>query len=178
MVIDRSLSLEDLKANLERFWMLSAQKIANIHRNYDHSLGSPVYTVKGQYTTRGWTEWTQGFEFGSAILQFDATEDYDFLKIGRHATLEKMAEHVSHFGVHDHGFNNISTYGNLLRLMKEGRIEYNPWEQNFYELALKLSGSVQAKRWTKIRDGGFIYSFNGPHSLFVDTIRSVRSLVV
>jgi len=24
--------------------------------------------------------------------------------------------------VHDHGFNNISTYGNLLRLMREGKI--------------------------------------------------------
>jgi unsaturated chondroitin disaccharide hydrolase len=37
---------------------------------------------------------------------------------------------------------------------------------------------VQAGRWTKIKDGGFIYSFNGPHSLFVDTIRSCRILVV
>ena len=30
--------------------------------------------------------------------------------------LEKMAPHISHTGVHDHGFNNVSTYGNLLRL--------------------------------------------------------------
>ena len=35
----------------------------------------------------------------------------------------KMAAHVSHVGVHDHGFNNVSTYGNLLRLMNEGRID-------------------------------------------------------
>jgi hypothetical protein len=54
----------------------------------------------------------------------------------------------------------------------------NEWEKNFYELAIKISGTVQANRWTKIRDGGFIYSFNGPHSLFVDTIRSVRILMV
>ena len=33
-----------------------------------------------------------------------------------------MAPHVTHVGVHDHGFNNVSTYGNLLRLMNEGRI--------------------------------------------------------
>ena len=59
-----------------------------------------------------------------------------------------MAAHVSHFGVHDHGFNNVSTYGNLLRLMNEGRIAENPWERHFYELALKLSGAVQARRWT------------------------------
>ena len=45
-------------------------------------------------------------------------------------------------------------------------------------MALQLSGAIQAKRWTTIPDGGYIYSFNGPHSLFVDTIRSVRALVV
>ena len=48
-----------------------------------------------------------------------------------------------------------------------------------YELALKVSGAVQARRWTRTADGGgFIYSFNGPHSLFVDTIRSLRALAV
>ena len=89
-----------------------------------------------------------------------------------------MAPHISHTGVHDHGFNNLSTYGNLLRLMNEGKIQHNEWEKNFYELALKISGAVQASRWTKTHDGGFIYSFNGPHSLFVDTIRSCRILVI
>jgi hypothetical protein len=90
-----------------------------------------------------------------------------------------MAPHVSHVGVHDHGFNNISTYGNLLRLAAEGRYEAGPWERRFYELALKVSGAVQAHRWTSTADGGgFIHSFNGPHSLFADTIRSLRSLAV
>jgi unsaturated chondroitin disaccharide hydrolase len=72
----------------------------------------------------------------------------------------------------------VSTYGNLLRLMKEGKIAFNEWEKDFYSLALKISGAIQARRWTKIKDGGFIYSFNGPHSLFVDTIRSCRSLIL
>ena len=89
-----------------------------------------------------------------------------------------MASHVTHQGVHDHGFNNISTYGNLLRLMTEGKIPYNDWEKHFYTLALKVSGAVQAMRWTSIKTGGFIYSFNGPQSLFVDTVRSCRILLV
>ena len=89
-----------------------------------------------------------------------------------------MAPHISHTGVHDHGFNNVSTYGNLLRLMNEGKIPFNEWEKNFYELALKISGAVQASRWTSIKDGGFIHSFNGAHSLFVDTIRSCRALIL
>ena len=178
MIINYNLTPKDLSEKLNRFWQLSGEKILLIDNEYDTAKGSPVFTAQGKYTTRGWTEWTQGFQYGSAILQYDATGDEQFLESGRKATVEKMAPHVGHFGVHDHGFNNVSTYGNLLRLMREGKTPQNDWEKHFYELALKLSGSVQAKRWTKINDGGFIYSFNGPHSLFVDTIRSVRALIV
>lgn len=90
-----------------------------------------------------------------------------------------MAPHLTHMGVHDHGFNNVSTYGNLLRLHNEGKVKAQEWEKRFYELALQCSGAVQARRWTTIHDGtGYIYSFNGPQSLFVDTIRSLRSLAI
>ena len=179
MRIDETIQPGDLEGKIDRFWELSAQKIRLIEAHYDKSQGSPVFTVRGQYTTRGWTEWTQGFQFGSAILQFDATGDAEFLEIGRTRTLAEMAPHVTHMGVHDHGFNNVSTYGNLRRLMNEGRIGEDPWERSFYELALKCSGAVQARRWTRIADGGgYIYSFNGPQSLFVDTIRSCRALAV
>jgi unsaturated chondroitin disaccharide hydrolase len=176
--INPSLKSTDLTGKLNRFWELSGEKIKLLELNYDNAAGSPVYTVNGRYTTRGWTEWTQGFQFGSAILQFDATGEQSFLEMAKKNTVGAMAPHVSHTGVHDHGFNNVSTYGNLLRLMKENKIVFNEWEKNFYELALKVSGAVQAGRWTVIKDGGFIHSFNGPHSLFVDTIRSCRSLVV
>lgn len=176
--INNGLSPADFKTKLKRFWELSAQKINLIETQYDASKGSPVFTVGGKYSTRGWTEWTQGFQYGSAILQYDATGESAMLETARKKTIDVMAPHVSHIGVHDHGFNNVSTYGNLLRLMHEGKIPFNEWEKNFYELALKISGAVQASRWTVIKDGGFIHSFNGPHSLFVDTIRSCRSLVV
>jgi len=176
--IDYSLKAADLTNKLKRFWELSGEKINLLEKNYDNAKGSPVFTINGKYTTRGWTEWTQGFQFGSAILQYDATGEKSFLESGRKKTLEVMAPHISHTGVHDHGFNNVSTYGNLLRLMKEDKTPFNEWEKNFYELALKISGAVQAGRWTVIKNGGFIHSFNGPHSLFVDTIRSCRALVV
>jgi unsaturated chondroitin disaccharide hydrolase len=176
--IDQSLKPADFSGKLKRFWQLSDQKIRLIGSQYDESKGSPVFTVKGKYSTMGWTEWTQGFQYGSALLQYDSTGDKQTLESAKKRILEKMAPHISHMGVHDHGFNNISTYGNLLRLMQEGKIPFDEWEKNFYELALKISGAVQASRWTSVKGGGFIHSFNGPHSLFVDTIRSVRALTV
>jgi hypothetical protein len=177
--IDKQLTAKKLLPKIYRLFELSAEKILSIEKTWKAEQGTPVFTVKGKYTSRGWTEWTQGFQYGSALLQFDAMGNERFLEIGRRGTIERMATDVSHTGVHDHGFNNVSTYGNLLRLMREGKIPWNDREKEFYELALKVSGAVQASRWTKLADGtGFIHSFNGPHSLFVDTIRSCRVLAV
>lgn len=176
--IDYEIKPGDLSGKLKRFWDLSREKIHLINKQYDESKGSPVFTANGRYSTRGWTEWTQGFQYGSVILQFDATGDKELLEYARNKILQNMAFHLSNIGVHDHGFNNVSTYGNLLRLMVEGKIPWNEWENNFYRLALKISGAVQASRWTTIKNGGFIHSFNGPHSLFVDTIRSCRALTL
>jgi unsaturated chondroitin disaccharide hydrolase len=176
--INNTLKPGDLIGSLQCFWDLSGEKIKLIEKDYDAKKGSPVFTAAGKYTTRGWTEWTQGFQYGSSVLQYDVTGEAWFLNVAKEKTVKLMAPHISHIGVHDHGFNNISTYGNLLRLMKEGKIPQQEWEKNFYELALKISGAVQASRWTPTKSGGFIHSFNGAHSLFVDTIRSCRALIV
>jgi len=177
--IDSSLTPKALQPAVERLFSLSAQKIHALQKRWNAKDGTPVFTVAGKYTSRGWTEWTQGFQFGAGVLQFDATGDAKALEMGRQGTRLHMASHVSHIGVHDHGFNNVSTYGNLLRLAREGKISADQGEVDFYEIALKVSGAVQAARWTDLPDNlGYIYSFNGPHSLFADTIRSLRALAV
>lgn len=188
MQIDQAIQHADLTGSLSRLFELAAQKVRLIEGAWDPSRGTPVFTIEGKYTSRGWTEWTQGFQYGCAILAFDVTDDAELLEIGRKNTLERMAAHVTHTGVHDHGFNNLSTYGNLRRLMREGKIPHNAWENHFYELAIKASGAVQAARWSGVAVPkpvalsanstalGYIYSFNGPHSLFIDTMRTIRIL--
>ena len=176
--IDRTRTPKDLLGNINTLFELSAAKIYWLEKSWDPKNGAPVFTVQGRYTARGWTEWTEGFQYGSALLQFDATGAREFLDLGRDRTLTRMAPHLTHTGVHDHGFNNVSTYGALWRMAHEQRIDATDWEVRFYELALKVSGAVQARRWTSIPGGGFIHSFNGAHSLFVDTIRSLRALAL
>ena len=177
--INNQLRPADLNGKIKTLWEASAPKILSIDQDDVPGAATPVFTVKGKYTARGWTEWTQGFVYGSALYQFDATGDASFLELGRNKTVTRMAHHITHIGVHDHGFNNVSSYGNLRRLAGEGRFDATQYERHFYDLALKCSGAVQAMRWTRTTDGGgFIYSFNGPHSLFADTIRSLRALAV
>jgi unsaturated chondroitin disaccharide hydrolase len=184
------LSPADLIGAADRVFGLAVKKVVELDRSWDPARGTPVFTVAGRYTTRGWTEWTQGFQYGCALLAFDATGERNLLDLGRSNTVRLMAPHVTHTGVHDHGFNNLSTYGNLRRLMREGKIPTDAWELAFYEMALKASGAVQASRWSGVATGtasplsanstslGYVYSFNGPHSLFVDTLRTVRILGV
>ncbi|HEV7298525.1 MAG TPA: hypothetical protein VGN72_04110 [Tepidisphaeraceae bacterium] len=187
---NNALTPADLKPALTRLFEIAGKKARLLDNAWDPKNGTPVFTVDGKYTTRGWTEWTQGFQYGWPILVYDVTGEKAMLELGRSNTLKLMAPHVTHIGVHDHGFNNLSTYGNLRRLMLEGRIERNEWELNFYEMAIKVSGAVQAARWSgthpvpssKYTAGGaalgYVYSFNGPHSLFVDTMRTIRILGV
>jgi len=193
MKINATLTPAKLTKKTARVFELAGEKIRSIDAAWDPSKGTPVFTVQGKYTSRGWTEWTQGFQFGMAFLHFDATGDTAMLERGRVKTVRHMASHVSHVGVHDHGFNNVSTYGNQRRLMLEGKTRFNQAELDYTEMALKASGAVQAARyattqykqpWSPIAGAagvapsGYVYSFNGPQSLFSDTIRSMRSLVV
>ncbi|MBM3843057.1 MAG: glycosyl hydrolase, partial [Verrucomicrobia bacterium] len=193
MKINNRLTAKALLPKTDRVFELAGRKIRALDAAWDPAKGTPVFTWKGQYTSRGWTEWTQGFQFGMAFLHFDATGDEELLRLGREKTVRHMASHVSHVGVHDHGFNNVSTYGNLRRLILEGRLPADQREVDYTEIALKASGAVQAARYVPtayrqpwsplagaagVAPSGYVYSFNGPQSLFADTIRSMRSLVV
>jgi len=175
MKVERQRTPQELAPAITRLFELASEKTKRIAARWKVNMGAPVVTRAGEYAGRNWTQWTQGFAYGNAILCYDITRDAKLLQIGRENTLQHMAEHITHIGVHDHGFNNLSTYGQLRRLMQEGIIPHNEWEMNFYELALKNSGAVQAARWTDLPEGaGFIHSFNGAHSLFIDTMRTIR----
>lgn len=181
-MIDTSefIPLGAFKKPIARMWEISGEKLIAIEERLavseDEAL---VYTRNGRYTSQDWTDWTRGFQVGSMLLQAEAEDSSLLFEWGRSNTIERIQHHLTHFGVHDHGFTVTSTYGALLRLMDEHFIEYNEWERNCYVQALLTSGSVQAHRWTELGRGyGYIHSFNGPHSLFADTIRSLRALAI
>src|ERR1700757_3612400 len=121
MKIPGKIAAAAMKAPIQRLFELASAKPAALDQRWNASDGAPVFTAAGKYTARSWTQWTQGFQYGNALLCFDVTGDKKLLAIGRDHTLNDMAEHLTHTGVHDHGFNNLSTYGQLRRLMLEGK---------------------------------------------------------
>src|SRR3954454_17099439 len=94
--IEGSRTARGLLPAITRVFELSAGKIAAIEQAWRPEHGAPVFTIEGRYAARGWTEWTQGFQFGSALLQFDATGDPQFPELGRGRTVERMAPHLTH----------------------------------------------------------------------------------
>src|SRR5258708_3483229 len=100
MKIDERITLAALQKPLAGLFELASEKVAALDRSWDASKGTPVFTINGQYATRGWTEWTQGFQYGCALLTFDATREQGLLEMGRHNTVRFMAPHVTHVGVH------------------------------------------------------------------------------
>ena len=177
--IDPALTPKDLQPRLERLFELSAVKVRLLEREWNPRRGAPVTTVRGKYVPREWTDWTRGFQYGSLLLQFDATGDLWCLERARRRIAQYMTGYARNTEVHDHGFNIVSTFGGLVRLAQEGRLEGRDNEAASWARTLRTSGTVQASRWTPTVDGqGYIYSFNGRHSLFADTLRSLRSLAL
>src|SRR5215831_1708632 len=101
MQINAAPSIGDVGAMAKRAFDLARPKIKRLDQSWDPAKGTPVFTINGEYATRGWTEWTQGFQYGCALLAFEATGDRELLESGRKNTVERMAPHVTHTGVHD-----------------------------------------------------------------------------
>ena len=90
--IDDSLTVKDLVPALRRLFELSGKKIEKLEKRWNPAHGTPVFTVAGKYATRGWTEWTQGFQFGGAVLQFRLIALYVKRKIIQHTELRVLLQ--------------------------------------------------------------------------------------
>ena len=65
MKINTALTKHLLAKKAQHVFELSAQKIYSMEQSWNPEQGAPVFTIDGRYTSRGWTEWTQGFQFGA-----------------------------------------------------------------------------------------------------------------
>ena len=150
MHIDRTRRPATCCPKIERMFELSAGKIRSLETTWPAEAGAPVFTVERPLSVARLDRMDPGLPVRLGDAAVRRHRRHRVPRAGpRRGRVERMAPHLTHVGVHDHGFNNVSTYGGLWRLAREGRIDAPPWELRFYELALKVSGAVQARRWTQ-----------------------------
>ena len=118
---------------------LSAAKILSLQKTWNPGKGTPVFTVKGNN--------------GPRVDRVDAGLSVRFRAVafrchwrttvsGRSSANKRIAltaTHPMHFGVHDHGFNNISSFNGVFAA-DAGENSIQRIQRDFYELRRKCQG--------------------------------------
>jgi unsaturated chondroitin disaccharide hydrolase len=133
---------------------------------------APIYTENGIWTRPSfiWTDWCPGFYAGMMWLAHEYTGDAKWR--GHAEEYTRALEHRKFDrDVHDLGFIFMSTADRWYRLLPDD----DPTKQWLKDLLI-TAGTIQSFRWKETGDDHYIYSFNGPQSLFIDIMMNIRIL--
>src|SRR5437867_6038093 len=138
------------------FAAAQASRIIEQHAGY-----YPMYTVGGKWNREGerWTHWCEGFFPGILWLLYRHTKDEKWASVARKLSRALEPRQFDR-NVHDLGFLFFSTY---LR-------EFNLFGDAHCRDVLIQAGRTLALRRQK---GGYLASFIGPQSLFIDVMMNV-----
>jgi unsaturated chondroitin disaccharide hydrolase len=122
---------------------------------------APMYTVGGKWGREGerWTHWCEGFFPGILWLLYKHTNDESW-RAPAEALSRALEPRRLDRTVHDLGFLFTSTY---LRWLKLGGGEH------VLQVAIEAGQTLALRR----QKGGYLASFVGPHSLFIDVMMNV-----
>jgi unsaturated chondroitin disaccharide hydrolase len=126
-----------------------------------HPGRSPMYTVGGAWGREGelWTHWCEGFYPGIYWLLHKSTGEAFWREAAERAS--RALEPRKHDrAVHDLGFLFLSTYLRWYRLTGEPALR---------DVLIEAGRTLALRR----QKGGYLASFLGPHSLFVDVMMNV-----
>lgn len=127
----------------------------------NHPGYAPMYTVGGKWNREGerWTHWCEGFYPGIFWLLHKTTGD-SFWRLHAEEYSRNLEPRRFDRNVHDLGFLFFSTYLRWYRLTGD-----EPLKQVLIDAGRTLALRRQV--------GGYLSSFVGPHSLFIDIMMNV-----
>ena len=133
---------------------------------------APIWTEGGAWYRQPdmWTDWTPGFYAGQMWLLHKLLKDDFWAQKAREHSTALLPRRLDR-DVHDLGFIFLSSYGRWI----EQTDADDPARRELVD-AVVTAATVQSERWNGATDEGFIYSFNGPQSLFIDIMMNVRLL--
>ena len=133
---------------------------------------APIFTEKGRWSRPDfiWTDWCPGFYAGMMWLAFERTGEMKWRQAAEEFT-RKLEPRKLDRDVHDLGFIFMSTAERWHHLLPDG----DATKQWLREL-LVTAGTTQSLRWKDTGEDHYIFSFNGPQSLFIDIMMNIRLL--
>jgi len=161
-----------LKNKLENAFDFALQQLDRMIQQWPVNKPAPVYTEKGRWTRPNymWTDWCPGFFAGMMWLAFERTGEPAWLQRAEQYT-RALEPRKFDRDVHDLGFIFMSTADRWYRLLPDD----DPMKARLADWLI-TAGTVQSFRWQNAGKDPYIYSFNGPHSLFIDIMMNIRLL--
>lgn len=172
MNIIQDINQKDLRAKIERAFNFGVSQVERMTRKWPCHKPAPIYTENGVWTRPQfmWTDWCPGFYAGMMWLAFERTGEMRWRQVAEEYS--RALEHRKFDrDVHDLGFIFMSTADRWHKLLPEG----DPTKQWLKDLLI-TAGTIQSFRWKETGEDHYIYSFNGPQSLFVDIMMNIRVL--
>jgi unsaturated chondroitin disaccharide hydrolase len=162
-------------AHLNPFWSalhFAASQLEKTCKSWPPDRPAPVHTIGGKwYRPRDlWTDWTPGFLAGQLWILSRLTGE-GWAREKAEAYTKKIAPRRFDRDVHDLGFLFLSSYRRWLEALEPG----DPLAGRLEDV-LVTAATVQSFRWQGNGPHGYIYSFNGPQSLFIDILMNARLL--
>ena len=174
MLKEPELPQKALHAAAEQAVGFAARQVHATRQSWPPEGPAPVYTQQGRWHRPAdlWTDWTPGFYAGQMWILHRITGEASWRTAAEVHTVPLKQRRFDR-DVHDLGFIFLPTWRRWYDLLEPG----DP-RREILEDVLVTAGTVQSFRWREAPDGtdGFVYSFNGPQSLFIDTLMNVRLL--
>jgi unsaturated chondroitin disaccharide hydrolase len=161
-----------LRSRIEETFRFGIAQLSKMLSKWTVDRPAPIHTVHGVWWRPDfvWTDWCSGFYAGMMWLAFEHTGDPTW-RAAAEAHTRKLEGRKLDRDVHDLGFIFMPTVNRWHDLLPAADAE-KPWlaEQ------LVTAASTLAQRWQGAGEDHYIYSFNGPQSLFVDVMMNIGLL--
>ena len=164
--------LKSLRPRLRQALDHAENRVAALIPKWPAGSPAPIYTVDGKWHRQKdvWTDWTPGFYAGLMWILFEFTGKEEWREQAIRFTIPLEPRKFDR-EVHDLGFIFMSTYRRWFDLLAEGP------EKEKVKSVLVTAGNTQSLRWKETGEDHYIYSFNGPQSLFIDIMMNIRVLL-
>jgi unsaturated chondroitin disaccharide hydrolase len=172
MNLEQEINEQELRARLEQTFRFGVAQLEKMLPKWTTDKAAPIYTENGVWSRPGfiWTDWCPGFYAGMMWLAFEYTGETKWREAAESYT-RKLEPRKFDRDVHDLGFIFMSTANRWYNLLPD-----TDATKQWLKDVLITAGTIQSFRWKDTGEDHYIYSFNGPQSLFIDIMMNIRIL--